>query len=306
MVWLLFGGWGLLGSGLPGVDLVGGCSGRGFPAAGNRGWADALGGLPFTAPFRALGGLPFTAPFRALGGLPFTAPFRALGGLPFTAPFRALGGLPFTAPCPAPVAGLCLGGGAAGAAVVVLAADDVVLAEIGPVLDLDQDDRHAARVLDAVPGPARHVDGPPRLEPLRMARDDHARGTRDDDPVLGPEAVALQAEPLPGPDDEPLDLVATALLDGLEAAPGPGLEDADRGGAATGARSAHSRITRAKSASTLLLTSSSTSAGTSSSRSSTTMARPRRVRRPTCIEAMFTLCRPRMDPMRPTMPGRSS
>src|SRR5712671_5306777 len=276
MVWLLFGGWGLLGSGLPGVDLVGGCSGRGFPAAGNRGWADALGGLPFTAPFRALGGLPFTAPFRALGGLPFTAPFRALGGLPFTAPFRALGGLPFTAPCPAPVAGLCLGGGAAGAAVVVLAADDVVLAEIGPVLDLDQDDRHAARVLDAVPGPARHVDGP------------------------------LQPEPLPGPDDEPLDLVATALLDGLEAAPGPGLEDADRGGAATGARSAHSRITRAKSASTLLLTSSSTSAGTSSSRSSTTMARPRRVRRPTCIEAMFTLCRPRMDPMRPTMPGRSS
>src|SRR5713226_3184861 len=104
MVWLLFGGWGLFGSGL---------SRCGQPWVG----ADALGGLPFTAPFRALGGLPFTAR------------------------------------CPAPVAGLCLGGGAAGTAVVVLAADDVVLAEIGPVLDLDQDDRHAARVLDAVPGP---------------------------------------------------------------------------------------------------------------------------------------------------------
>src|SRR5216683_1774087 len=174
---------GVDGHGVAPFRGVGGCSGRGFPAVGNCGWADALGGLPFTAPFRALGGLPFTAR------------------------------------CPAPVAGLCLGGGAAGTAVVVLAADDVVLAEIGPVLDLDQDDRHAARVLDAVPGPARHVDGPPRLEPLRMARDDHARGTRDDDPVLGPEAVALQAEPLPGPDDEPLDLVAAALLDGLEAAP---------------------------------------------------------------------------------------
>src|SRR5260370_5406694 len=136
----------------------------------------------------------------------------ALGGLPFTASSPALGGLPFTAPCPAPVAGLCLGsGGAAGAAVVVLAADDVVLAEIRPVLDLDQDDRHAARVLDAVPGPARHVDGPPRLQPLRVARDDRTRGARDDDPVLGPEAVALQAEPLPGAAHEPLDLYPATL-----------------------------------------------------------------------------------------------
>src|SRR5260370_18449550 len=175
MVWLLFGGLGVAWVGATGCGFGWRLCGSGLSRCGQL-W---------------------------VGG--------ALGGLPFTAPFRALGGLPFTAPCPAPVAGLCLGGGAAGAAVVVLAADDVVLAEIGPVLDLDQDDRHAARVLDAVPGPARHVDGPPRLEPLRMARDDHARGARDDDPVLGPEAVALQAEPLPGAAHEPLDLYPATL-----------------------------------------------------------------------------------------------
>src|SRR6266404_5758870 len=264
-----------------GGGLVGGCSGRGYPL-----WAAAVSF--FTYPL----GSPSAAPRQATAG-PRTRD-RSWADTRSSLPFPSLG------------AGLCLGGRASGAAVVVVAADDVVLAEIGPMLDLDEDDRHAARVLDAVPRPARHIDRPPRLEPLRAARDDHARGAGDDHPVLGPEAMALQAEPLPRPDEEPLDLVAAPLLDGLEAAPGPGLEDPHRSVAATAARSVHSRITRAKSASTLLLTSSSTSAGTSSSRSSTTIARPRRVRRPTCIEAMFTLWRPRMDPMRPTMPGRSS
>src|SRR4029077_17799634 len=92
---------------------------------------------------------------------------------------------------------------------------------------------------------------------------------------LGPGGGARQAEPPPRPDEEPLDLVAAPLLDGLEAAPGPGLEDAHRSVAATAPRSAHSRSRRPTRAPTLLLTSSSTSAGTSSSRSSTTIARPR-------------------------------
>src|SRR5690349_10766545 len=193
-----------------------------------------------------------------------------------------------------------------GTAVVVLAADDVVLAQVGAVLHLDQQHRHATRVLDPVPGPARHVHGSPRLEPLRTARDDDPGRARDHHPVLGPEAVALQAQPLARLDEEALDLVPPPLLDGHEPAPGPGLEDADRGVLGTASPGAHRRITRAKSASTLLPTSSSTSAGTSSSSSSTTMARPRRVRRPTCMEAMLTLWRPRIDPIRPTMPGRSS
>src|SRR5580704_790143 len=192
-------------------------------------------------------------------------------------------------------------GAGAGAAVVVMAADDVVLAEVGPVLDLDQDHRHAAGVLDAVPGAPRDIHRPPRLEPLGPPRDDHARGAGDDHPVLGPEAVPLQAEPLSRPDEEALHLVAATLLDGHEAPPGAGLEHS-QGGLAARSRGAHRRIIRTKSDSTLLLTSSITSSGTSSSSSSTTMARPRRVRRPTCMEAMLTLWRPRIDPIRPTIP----
>src|SRR5215470_1921730 len=193
-----------------------------------------------------------------------------------------------------------------GSAVVVLAADDVVLAQIGAVLHLDQDHRNPAGVLDPVPRAAWNVDGAARLEPLRPAGDDHPRGAGDHHPVLGAEAMPLQAQSLTRAHEEPLDLVAAALLDRHESSPGAGLEHAHGSLALPPARDAHSRITRAKSASTLLLTSSMTSGGTSSSSSSTTMARPRRVRRPTCIEAMFTLWRPRIEPIRPTMPGRSS
>src|SRR5262245_31654615 len=70
-----------------------------------------------------------------------------------------------------------LGGGAGRgrAAVVVLAADDVVLAQVGAVLDLDQDDGNAAGILDAVPRPARDIHRPARLEPPGASGDDHAR-----------------------------------------------------------------------------------------------------------------------------------
>src|SRR5512134_2817980 len=193
-----------------------------------------------------------------------------------------------------------------GTAVVVLPADDVVLPQVRPMLDLDQHDRHAAGILDAVPGASGDVHRAPRLEPLRAARNDDPRRAGDDHPVLGPEAMPLQAQPLAGLDEEPLDLVAVAFRDGEETAPGARLVDAHRGLAPPHTGGLHSRIIRTKSASTLLLTSSMTSGDTSSSSSSTTMARPRRVRRPTCIEAMLTLWRPRIEPMRPTMPGRSS
>jgi hypothetical protein len=42
--------------------------------------------------------------------------------------------------------------------------------------------------------------------------------------VLGPEAVLLVAEPVAGLDDELLDLVARALVEGEKAAPRPPLE----------------------------------------------------------------------------------
>src|SRR6185295_11458166 len=74
---------------------------------------------------------------------------------------------------PFPALGSSRGGG--GAAVVVLAANDVVLAQVRAVLDLDEDHRDPAGVLDPVPGPARDVDRAPRPEPLRAARDDDAR-----------------------------------------------------------------------------------------------------------------------------------
>src|SRR3989442_15751539 len=45
--------------------------------------------------------------------------------------------------------------GRRGAAVVVVAPDDVVLAEIWPVLHLDDDDRASAGGLDPMPGPPR-------------------------------------------------------------------------------------------------------------------------------------------------------
>ena len=42
-----------------------------------------------------------------------------------------------------------------------------------------------------------------------------------------------------------------------------------------------------------------------SSRLSTITASPRTMRRPTCIEAMFTLCSPSTEPSWPMMPGMS-
>src|SRR6266542_3825628 len=204
--------------------------------------------------------------------------------------------------------------------VVVLAPDDVVLAEVGAVLDLDDHDPEAAGVLDPVPGTARHDHRPPGLEPARPPADHDARRPRDHRPVLGTVAMALEADAVARVDHEALDLVARAVRDGLVASPGPRHESA-RSVPGGGLRSGHGaraglrrrgghhvprRMTRAKSASTALETSSTTSAVTSSSRSRTTMARPRLVRRPTCMEAILTLWRPRMEPILPTMPGRSS
>src|SRR2546428_5458472 len=78
------------------------------------------------------------------------------------------------------------------------------------------------------------------------------------------------------------------------------------GGHQANPASHESRIRRAKSASTAVATSRICAGVRSSSSRRTTIARPRFVRRPTCMEAMLTLRRPRMEPMRPTMPGRSS
>src|SRR4029453_15713851 len=197
----------------------------------------------------------------------------------------------------------------AGPPVVVLLAHDVVFAEIGAVLDLDDDDGHAPHVLGAMPGAPRHRDRLARAEPPAAAADGDLGSARHDHPVLGAAAMPLEAEAMAGLHHEPLHLVARSFLERLEAPPGPRLERRrpSRPGAGR-APSAHgsSRIKRVKSASTALATSSRTSGLPGSRRRSTTMAPPRRVRRPTCMEAMFTLWRPRMEPIFPTMPGRSS
>src|SRR5262245_885013 len=189
--------------------------------------------------------------------------------------------------------------------VVVLAPDDVVLAQVRTVLHLDDDRPGAAVILDPMPCPPRDIDHLPRPEPPRPPGYDHARRATHHDPALRAKPMPLQAQATAGLHDEALDLVARALLDGLKAAPGARHEalhlDLHRCGL-------HGpiRTMRAKSACTAFSTSSTTSSATSSSSNSTTMARPRLVRRPTCMEAMFTLWRPRMEPILPTTPGRSS
>src|SRR4030095_8949458 len=186
-----------------------------------------------------------------------------------------------------------------------LAANDIVLAEIRPMLDLDDDHLGPSVVLDPVPRALGHGDHLPWLDPPRAPRDDDSRGPADHDPALGAKPMPLQAQAPAGLHDESLDLVSRAFLDRLEAAPRARHEPPPL---AIHRRGPHgpTRTMRAKSASTAFSTSSITSSGTFSSSSSTTMARPRLVRRPTCMEAILTMWRPRMEPILPTTPGRSS
>src|SRR5271170_2165657 len=74
---------------------------------------------------------------------------------------------------------------------VVLETHDVVLAEIGSVLDLDEDDRHRAVVLATVRLTDRDVDTRAGTEVVLDAVEDHGRLTAHDEPVLGALGVEL-------------------------------------------------------------------------------------------------------------------
>src|SRR3954447_10465612 len=82
----------------------------------------------------------------------------------------------------------------AGSAVVVFEPFDVVFAEVLAVLHLDEHEQVVAGVRHAMRRPARDVDRPPRLEPVRPAVERDLSGAGDDDPVLSPPAVALIAQ----------------------------------------------------------------------------------------------------------------
>src|SRR5262249_2382711 len=107
---------------------------------------------------------------------------------------------------------------------VVVAALDVVLSEIRPVLDLDDQHGTPPRRLEPRPDPPRDLHGRARPEAAGRAGHDDARRAAHDDPRLRAVLVALEAEPPPGVHEEPLDLVARALGDRLEAAPRARLE----------------------------------------------------------------------------------
>src|SRR5262249_31063476 len=148
---------------------------------------------------------------------------------------------------------------------------DVVLAQIRAVLDLDEHHRRPAGILDAMPGALRHGHRFPGLEAPGAARDDHARRTAHDHPVLGAPPASLAAEPLAGLDHQPLHLAAGALVEDGEAAPRPVLvlvvlARLARAISRASRRFAHGSMwmRRAKSAWTAFSTSVITSAGTSS------------------------------------------
>src|ERR1700761_7786008 len=104
------------------------------------------------------------------------------------------------------------------AAVVVVETDDVVLAEVVALLDLDEHQRPGPGVADPVGHSDRDVD---RVAPLDLAvtavkGDDPGSG--DHEPVLGAPGVLLVAQPLARPDLDGLHLeVARLGQDGVGA-----------------------------------------------------------------------------------------
>src|SRR5580692_3120339 len=68
---------------------------------------------------------------------------------------------------------------------VVLETHDVVLTEVGPVLDLDEDDRHGAVVLAAVGLTDGDIDAAARSEGVLDVVEDDGRLTTHDEPVFG-------------------------------------------------------------------------------------------------------------------------
>ena len=105
------------------------------------------------------------------------------------------------------------------AAVVVLEPDDVVLAEVGTALHLDDHQLVVVLVGDPVGVLDADVDGLTRLHDDGLALDQAGGGAAHDDPVLGAVLVGLVGQPVVRLHDDPLHLVAVALLDDVPRPP---------------------------------------------------------------------------------------
>ena len=105
-------------------------------------------------------------------------------------------------------------------AVIILEALDIAFVEVIPGLDLNDHQFRLSRVLDAVKRAPGDIDGLPFLQnDLVCVQRQHGLAG-DDQPVLVPVPVPLEAEALFGIDDDPLDLVLRILQDDVEIPPG--------------------------------------------------------------------------------------
>jgi hypothetical protein len=97
--------------------------------------------------------------------------------------------------------------------VVVVKADDIVLAEIVAVLDLNEHQWNMTGVLDPVGDTARNIDSIPwaDLDGAAVKGDDPM--PRDHEPVLGAPRMRLVTEALAGAHLDRLDLEAVGLSD---------------------------------------------------------------------------------------------
>ncbi len=103
----------------------------------------------------------------------------------------------------------------------VVGAQDVVLAEVGADLHLDDLDGHLARVLEPVPLRCEDVDALVFAHELLFFADDDLGRALDDDPMLRAMMVHLHRQLAAGLDVQQLDLEARSDVERLEIAPRP-------------------------------------------------------------------------------------
>lgn len=104
---------------------------------------------------------------------------------------------------------------------VVVQPDDVVLAEVVTVLDLDEDEVLTPGVLDPVSDTLRHVDGGAGPDDVVDAIEADQAGAANHEPVFGASRVGLVADAAPGGYQDRLHLVVGSVDQDREAAPGP-------------------------------------------------------------------------------------
>jgi hypothetical protein len=112
------------------------------------------------------------------------------------------------------------------APVVIVQADNVVLAEVITVLDLNEHERDAAGVLNPVSRASRHIDGisAPHVDAVAVKGDNALSANHE--PMLGAARMLLVAQPLPRLDLKRLDFEILGLgEDGVSAPRAVGMLD---------------------------------------------------------------------------------